>query len=389
MASYLENQIKDWQRRGVVSDDVAQTLLDDVRGSLSVATERPARRFSFLRIVAGFAALSFAAAILMFISANWEAIPRLARVAGVMVLIGAGLVGGAVVRLRDHGRHLRLEEAFYFVGGAAYVGGVALVGQMYHLPGDVGQAMLGFAAGLGLAALCVRSHVLALFALGAAAWWYLETPEPDNLLTPVFAGFALFCAAGYGLGTLMAARWVRWAAIAAFVVGLLPFAGAVIEAVIDAYDGLPDAIRLAIWLIALALAVAVLWAERVAPGRLRGVPGLRRPRAGAAFGLGVFALFALHTEAGDLLPLIVVGPMTLAFALFALFAHGARSRPIRYAGYVLFVGETLFLYAETVATLLGTAGFFFAVGLTLTAIALVIYVAERRFRSARREHDHG
>ena len=105
---------------------------------------------------------------------------------------------------------------------------------------------------------------------------------------------------------------------------------------------------------------------------------MRRPET--AFGAGLIALLALHVESGDLLPLFVVGPMTLGFALYALFTHGARSRTIRYVSYAVFVGEILFLYGETVASLLGTAGFFLAVGVTLTLIAGGIYWAERRFK---------
>ena len=106
MASYLENQIKDWHNRGIIADDVAAALLADIGRSAAAARDGDAKPFSFFRIVAIFAAISFAAAIVMFISANWEAIPRLAKVAGIMVLIAGGLIGGAVIGARG-GRHAR------------------------------------------------------------------------------------------------------------------------------------------------------------------------------------------------------------------------------------------------------------------------------------------
>lgn len=387
MASYLENQIKDWHKRGIITDDVAAALLADIGQSGTTDRDDGAKPFSFFRIVAVFAAISFAAAIVMFISANWEAIPRLAKVGGIMVLIAGGLIGGALIGARG-GRHGRwLEEAAYLVAGGAYVGGVALVGQMYHLPGDIGQAMFGFALGLGLAGLAVRSHVLATAALGAIAWWYLETPAPEDLIDTDFAVFAAFCAAGYALARFGDMPWLRWVSAAAFVIGLVPFLFTVLEAIADFYEGLPDGVRLTLWLAVLAASLAGLWLARRADDP---APSFWR-RPVTAFSAGLIALLALHVESGDLLPLLVVGPMTLGFALYALFIHGARSRTIRYVSYAVFVGEILFLYGETVASLLGTAGFFLAVAVTLTLIAGGIYWAERRFkrRAANEEQADG
>ncbi|MCR9122477.1 MAG: DUF2157 domain-containing protein [Phyllobacteriaceae bacterium] len=376
MASYLENQIKDWHNRGVIADDVADALLADIGQSGATTRDERAKPFSFFRIVAIFAAISFAAAIVMFISANWEAIPRLVKVGGIMVLIAGGLIGGAVTGARGGRYGRKLEEAAYLVAGAAYVGGVALVGQMYHLPGDIGQAMFGFALGLGAAGLAVRSHVLAAGALGAIAWWYVDTPAPEELIDVNFAIFAAFCTAGYALARFGGMPRLRWVAAAAFVIGLVPFLFSVLEAIADFYEGLPDGVRLALWLVLFAASLVGLWLARRAD---EPAPSFWR-RPATAFGAGLIALLALHVESDDLLPLLVVGPMTLGFALYALFTHGARSQAIRYVSYAVFVGEILFLYAETVATLLGTAGFFLVVGVILTLLAGGIYWAERRFK---------
>ncbi len=382
MASYLESRIKDWRNRGVIDDTVADALFADVAKTAGRSAKKPGRSFSFFRIVAVFAAVSFAAAILMFISANWAAIPRLAKVAAIMVIIGGGLIGGALVRGRGGRYGRRLEEAFYLVAGAGYVGGVALVGQMYHLPGDVNAAMLGFALGLGAAGLLVRSQVLSLASLGAVAWWHATRPLASDLLTPEFAILVAFCVSGWGVARWLGARWVGRAAIGAFVLGLVPFLIDVIDATLNYYQDLPDGVRLTIWLVVLALSIVTLAVARFRPQMLSAVPGYGPRGLAIAFAAGTAALIALHLESEDLLPLLVVGPVTLAFALFVLFAFGARSVAIRWFGYVLFVGEIMVLYEATVATLLGTAGLFLVIGLTLTLLALGIYVFERRVRRA-------
>ena len=69
------------------------------------ANER--KSLSFGSILAMMAALLFGAAILIFVAANWEAIPRLARVAALFAVILGGYVGGAVLKTRDHAGHRR------------------------------------------------------------------------------------------------------------------------------------------------------------------------------------------------------------------------------------------------------------------------------------------
>jgi len=380
MASYLETQIEDWRNRGVISDAVADVLLADVAETMPATRRRPLRRFSFVRIVVLFAAISFAAAILMFVSANWEAVPRIIKVFGIMAIIAAGLIGGALVGIRSGGRGRRLEEACYLVAGAAYVAGVALVGQMYHLPGELSGAMLAFALGLGFAGLMVRSYVMSVAALAAMAAWHATRPLAANLLTLEFVFFALFCAIGWAAARWLGARWMARAVIVAFVAGLGPFMLDVASTVAGFYLDLPRVLRALLWLALWAASIAGLALARYRPARIEAVPGLSRAPVAIALGAGLLAIVVLHLESGTLLPLLIVGPLALVYALFVLFAFGARSATIRWIGYVLFVGEILLLYGATVATLLGTAGFFLVVGVTLTVLAAAIYAYERRVR---------
>jgi uncharacterized membrane protein len=107
MATLIERQIDDWEKRGVIDAHVATALRGDIGATLAAGerkgTPKAARRFSFFQVVAFFAAISLAAAILIFIAANWDYVPRIARAGGVMAVIVAGYLGGALVRIRNTG----------------------------------------------------------------------------------------------------------------------------------------------------------------------------------------------------------------------------------------------------------------------------------------------
>ena len=62
------------------------------------------------------AALLFAAAVLILVAANWEAIPRLGRVGALFALIAGSYLGGAFLHLRGHAA---FGDAAWLVAAAA------------------------------------------------------------------------------------------------------------------------------------------------------------------------------------------------------------------------------------------------------------------------------
>ena len=366
----IERRIEDWQNRGVIDAGAADALRADL--AENGAGSGFGGGFSFLRVVTLFAAISFAAALFAFISANWDAIPRLVRVGGLMVMIIGFLAAGAAV----HGRSVRfgsaLEEAFYLLAGASYVAAIALTGQMYHLPGTIGEAMFGFAIGLGIAGLAVRSFALTALALGAIAWWFIALPNPDHVLRWEYLVLFGFCSAGFAAGVAWRSGWLRRIAVVAFLVGSGPF-------LVDFFVNLPDAARVAVALAIVGLATFCLWLRR--PGGAYGYasrPGL--PMATDCALIALVGIVLMHGNLEAFSVILLAGPVTLAFALFVLFVHGAEHRRLRYFAYALFGVETFYVYVQTVISLLGTAGFFLIVGVTLTALAFGIRHFERRFK---------
>ncbi|MCI5073770.1 DUF2157 domain-containing protein [Oricola sp.] len=396
MATFIDRQIDDWEKRGVIDAQTALKLREDVGAGLSRANgtsaAKSARRFSFFQVVAFFAAISLAAAVLIFIAANWEYVPRLVRAIGVMVIMAVGYVGGALVNRRYGVRRGLVEEACYLVGGAAFVGGVALIGQMYHISGDAREAALLYAAGLGLSGFAMRSRALVAVAAGWMLYWHLDGPDADNLLSLQFVIFAAAVVVGIAFATIMKAVWLRRFLYIVGIVGLLPFVGQflddVLEFLVDVYESIPETIRVLGWLALLALMSLAMLFARLKPASAGGAPLVSGRGAGATFALGLIALAFLHGELQSDGGLILASSLAVVFVLVALFAHGRDRRVIRYISYVIFVGEIFVVYGSTVYSMLGTSGFFLALGLVLAVIAFAVYRLERLWK-ARKAREAG
>lgn len=389
MATLIERQIDDWEKRGVIGADVASALRDDIGATLAAGASKgnpkAARRFSFFQVVAFFAAISIAAAILIFIAANWDFVPRLARAGGVMALIVAGYLAGALVHARYGLRRRIIEEACYLVGGAAFIGGVALIGQMYHISGDERAAALLYAAGLGLSGFAVRSLALVAAAAGWMVYWQVDGPHADTILSLQFVVFVLSIGAGIGFATLMKSAWLRRILYVAGVIGLLPIIGhyliEALEWLADTYDAIPVNLRISVWFAVLFAAAAALIVGRFTPKSVEGLPVFTSKRAGRQFALGLLAIAFLHGELSDDAGLIVVSSFAVLFVLVALYSYGRDRQAIRYISYVVFAGEILVVYGATVYSMLGTSGFFLALGLVLAVVAFAVYRLERRWKA--------
>jgi len=388
LATLIERQIEDWEKRGVIGAETAANLRADIGASLTAskggAGAKPARRFSFFQVVAFFAAISIGAAILLFIASNWEFIPRLVRAGGAVAIIFAGFVAGALVNGRQGLRMRILEEACYVVAGAAFVGGVALVGQMYHISGDIQDTALLYAIALGLSGFAVRSFALVAVAGGWITYWQVNGPDAENLLSMQFLVFAVAIGAGLAFATSMKAAWLRRILYAGAVIGLLPFAGEVLEWLVERYEDIPGDVRDAVWTLVWALSLGGLMLERWRPAQLRGLPLMKSPRVGALFVTGLVAIAFMHGEFEGDIGLIIAACLAVLFVLVVLYAHGRDNRLVRYVCYALFVGEVLVVYGETVYSLLGTSGFFLVLGFVLAAIAFVVHRLERRWRKKAR-----
>ena len=133
----VRKHIERWVQKGLIDDRTRRALVDEM--------ESQGGGFGLGGVLAVLGALLLGAAIITLIAANWDAIPRIGRVGLVLALIWIGYLGGAWRQSKGDGI---FSQVFYLVAGAAFGGGIALVGQMYHLSGDTSDAALVWAIGV-------------------------------------------------------------------------------------------------------------------------------------------------------------------------------------------------------------------------------------------------
>lgn len=359
MASYatkVKGEIVRWTQDGLIDAATAQRLSKDMDLHAS-------RGFGIGAILAMLAALLLGAAILIVIAANWEEVPRIARVGLVFAVIFSGYVGGALLELRDQPG---AAQALYMIAAAAFGGAIALIGQMYHLSGDERDAVLVWGAGVAGAAALLRSGPLTAAAVALAGVWlwldvwdfWRDQPMPGAYL-PMLAGLWAL------------SLWTRSSAARHLI--LLSLIGyAVILYLRSDLLAVPIVLAAVSAGLFLAASQATDAADRV----------LQLDGGGAYHGLIGFAAGTLLVQAAlvDEGGFMVASLAAFAGSIAALTLGGRDSRGLRWLAYLFFAVELCFVYVAMVGTMLGTAGFLLAAGLLLAVMAVVITRFERRVR---------
>jgi uncharacterized membrane protein len=361
MASYsvrVRRDIVRWTEQGLIAPGIAEQLTRDVEQN---------EPMSFGSVLAMMAALLFGAAILVLVAANWEAFPRLLRVGALFAIIFGGYIGGAMLKTR--GRPAA-GEALYMVAAAAFGASIALIGQMYHMSGDEADALVTWCVGTGIAALVLRSNPLTIAAAALATAWlllrgldYFPSSSAPHLFIVLAAPLWLV---SYWTDSKPARHVILLSVI--FYVALL------------AAEGGDDVVAIASLL---AAGSAALFAAAVLrPDVVEKVTRLDgrfvvHCLIGFLVGIAVIQIQLMdETWSMALLAAVAFAGIAAAIVLAGRDSNGLRW--IAYAGFSL---ELAFVYTVTLGTMLGTAGLFFASGIVLGLVALLIIRIERRMRT--------
>jgi uncharacterized membrane protein len=156
----LEADLVKWVAGGLISGDAAQSIRTARFGEEAVSR--------LPGIFAMLGALMLAASVSAFVAANWQEIPRLVRLVGILALI-AGCFFPALL-LERRGMPKGADAAITFAT-LCFGAGVALVGQMYHLPADWPAGAMLIAIGGLVAAACTGKNGPLLIAFVAMTSW--------------------------------------------------------------------------------------------------------------------------------------------------------------------------------------------------------------------------
>jgi uncharacterized membrane protein len=356
----VNKDIERWLAAGLIDSATAEKLNAELES-------RPGK-FGLGAVLGVLGAVLLGAALLSFVAANWEAFPRLMRVGLILGVIIAGYLGGA---WRAGKGDALFSGVLYLLAAIAFGGGIALVGQMYHLSGDAASAALVWCVATLFAAFVLASGNLAGMA-GIIGLFYLVTVFSESswhsqnyvwvvpLLSAAIALIARLTHTRIGLHASV------WLFLAMFI-----------------YIRLDNDVEALDWFFAIggaAMFIACAWFEPLVERITHFARGLQFYALAASFA----GLFGWQFEQWDAsVPAsILLGVTVIALTIAALALKGRDHRPVRSLSYLVFAVEVLWLAYLTVSTLMGSAAFFFLIGLFVIALAFLVVRMEKRFKAA-------
>lgn len=165
----LAAETRMWAGKGLVSEEQAAAICREY-GIDFYDTGHRSRGYWALMLL-GY--LFIGLALITLVSANWEDIPRGARMGG---LIAATLAA----HLAGLGKIRRGREAagigFFFLGSLLYGASIMLIAQIYHIGEHFPDGILAWALGVLPLALLLNSTALMLLALAlGTVWFFVES----------------------------------------------------------------------------------------------------------------------------------------------------------------------------------------------------------------------
>jgi uncharacterized membrane protein len=356
-AKRLKSDVERWLERGVIDAATAERLRVEAERARSA-------QLSFGAILALMSAALLGAAILIFIAANWQVMPRLARVGMLFVIILAAYPAGAWLRASGRGG---VAEAAWVLGACAFGASIALIGQMYHLSGDEADAVFIWGTATLIAAAALRSHALSAGAALLLGVWLVVGVGSSGISSPGLSlGILAICIVHWSVALWAGSRNARHLLLLVLYLFILmhqPDFGASIG---------PSIVLV---LIGGALFMLGRNPPTLEP-RIAGIGSNGLVVQGlVAFLIGIGLLqLQWMDEPGFMVPTIGA----FAGIVAALLAEGRESRLLRRLCYAAFSFQLCFVYVVMFGSMLGTAGFFVAAGLALAALAFLIARIERR-----------
>ncbi len=303
----LQIDLQKWAAAGLIDGARIPALLGDAGP--------PEQRRSLSHILAFLGAIMLACAALAFVGANWQHMPRLAKL-GLLLLTMWAIYGASLVAL---GRDQPLfAQAALLLGVAMFGANVMLIGQIYHINAGWPSGVLVWGLGALVAAIVVPSRASAAFAAGLLTLWSVSSVTESHWIFhwPFLPVLAILLAFGI---------WQRWAPIlhlALIAFGIWCITNA--ASLTDHFD-----IDGAVAMFALTGIAIALWLI----GRIFALRQI--PFGNVISGYGLFAAtaatFALQWADNPPLShqtvLIAAAAVALPVLLLAIFARATHTRP--------------------------------------------------------------
>jgi uncharacterized membrane protein len=199
----LERDLDRWIAAGHVAPDRRDAMLAMV--------EEP-RRLDAATALAWIGAVLLGVAVIAFIAANWDGLPRLARFLMVLALFTAAVGGAAWTAHRDRPA---ASNALTTLAALIFAAAVGLVGQIFDIAGKPSHALIGSGVAAALLTLAGRSTGAGLASLLLIALGDLQLGDSHMIITLCAGALAAFAAWSWRSAAL-----AHGASLAIFVAGM-------------------------------------------------------------------------------------------------------------------------------------------------------------------------
>jgi uncharacterized membrane protein len=296
-----------WAEEGLVSREQAAAI-----AARYADTERVRRRDRFVQTLAFVGAIGIGLGVILFFAANWDGIPRFARLAVLVVGIVTLYAGGD--RL-THERP-RIGHALLLLGCLLFGASLFLVGQMFNVSPHASLAFLLWTAAAAAGAVILRSEPFAGLAAITLGGWIVYQLVDADAGEAIVAALPVYGVALYAGGTRFGVEVLRRLGATTVFALLFPLTFGEVSDEIADYSAGGAAVTTVVALAAAAVALAAALAF------MRDRPTARW-EAGACVAVVAIFLGATAVDIGPLVPNVVL----VALALGAVAAGYTAAEP--------------------------------------------------------------
>lgn len=199
----LERLVSEWTGEGVISEEQGRAIL----------ARHPARAGAWLMAYVLIGGVLAVAGVSLLIASNWQVIPALVKLAGVLLLLALGTVTGVETQRRGCPRGV--WECGFLVAAVLPLLGLMLVSQIFHLSGDASGMLAAWALAITPLMLLSGSGAAFFVWLSAGYFWLGFRLGETHVLREfwqvalVYAGMGAAVAAASQLWLLTARRELR------------------------------------------------------------------------------------------------------------------------------------------------------------------------------------
>lgn len=369
----LDEETREWVDQGIITEEQREEIVSQYEGE---------DRSRAVRAILLLGAVMVGLGALLFVGANWDAIPAFGRIALLAGLTTAAYYSGWNVKYERDGWN-KVGDALLFIGSLFVGATLFLTAQTFNVEANVHWLLLLWLVAVAPVSYAVESKPTLLLSVVLLGWWsgsYVGGGEVFDVAEGFFANvgaYALYGITLYGVGRLheetrfeeFASTYKTFGPIFFFA---MTYAVAVSElAALRRVTGFVEsAFLVGMLLAALATAGIAVYLgkldEKVEAAWYAGAFALSLSTVGLSW---VFGSTELTGTAGEAVPAVLVLLYHTAFLalVVGIVYMGYTKRATAYVniGLLFFVLYTGYLYVAKIATYLGTSLAFVVGGLIL------------------------